>query len=366
MYKHGFRGLLLGDSVLLDANKFDAEALHAMGGSPIGSSRVKLTNIEDCRNRGYLAGEATPMETVAQQLVADQIEILHPIGGDDTNVEAGKLSAFLRAKGYSLTVVGLCKTVDNDIAPIYQTMGSMTAAIESARFFEHVVNECTAAPRTLIVHECMGRFSGYLTSEAARQYRTGFLANLKTTEDGLIEKGRYDVHAILIPELPVDIESLGHRLERVMDRFGNVNIFLSEGAGLDEIIREKQARGEFVQCDAFGHPQLDKINPGAYYAAKLKPLLHAEKVLVQKSGYFARSAKSGDFDRFLIDQYAEVAVEGALAGICGVAGKDEERQNEVRIVEFDRIRGGRKFDTSTDWFVAMLGEVEQHGCGAVL
>jgi hypothetical protein len=65
------------------------------------------------------------------------------------------------------------KTVDNDVYPISLTLGATTAARESALFFSHVVNECTASPRMLVIHECMGRHSGFLTADAARQYVWG-------------------------------------------------------------------------------------------------------------------------------------------------------------------------------------------------
>ncbi|MGZ7254060.1 hypothetical protein ACXWO5_10615, partial [Streptococcus pyogenes] len=73
---------------------------------------------------------------------------------------------------------------------------------------------------------------------------------------------RWDVHAVFLPELAIDIEGEAARLRGVMDEIGNVNIFLSEGAGVPEIIAEKEARGEEVERDPFGHVKLDTINPG--------------------------------------------------------------------------------------------------------
>ena len=78
-------------------------------------------------------------------------------------------------------------------------------------------------------------------------------------------------------------------LKAIMDEQGNVNIFLSEGAGVPEIIAELEAAGQEVQRDPFGHVQLDKVNPGAWFAKQFAEKLGAEKVMVQKSGYFSRS-----------------------------------------------------------------------------
>ena len=89
-------------------------------------------------------------------MVSDGVNILHTIGGDDTNTMAAQLSFYLKKNGYDLTVVGLPKTVDNDVFPVAQTLGAWTAAEQSAIFFENIVNENTTSRRQLIIHEVMG------------------------------------------------------------------------------------------------------------------------------------------------------------------------------------------------------------------
>ena len=79
-----------------------------------------------------------------------------------------------------------------------------------------------------------------------------------------------------------------------MDEVGSVNLFLSEGAGLDTIVAELEASGEEVARDPFGHVKIDKINPGAWFASKFAERLGAQKVMVQKSGYFSRSAAAAN------------------------------------------------------------------------
>jgi diphosphate-dependent phosphofructokinase len=125
------------------------------GGSPIGNSRVKLTNIKDCVKRGLVKEGQDPQKVAADQLVKDGVTVLHTIGGDDTNTAAADLAAFLKRNNYALTVVGLPKTIDNDVYPIKQSLGAMTAAQQGAIFYENVVNEHSANPRMLIVHEVL-------------------------------------------------------------------------------------------------------------------------------------------------------------------------------------------------------------------
>ena len=83
--------------------------------------------------------------------------MLHTIGGDDTNTTAADLAAYLRDNDYKLTVVGLPKTIDNDIIPIKQSLGAWTAAEQGARFARNIVAEHNSNSRMLIVHEVMGR-----------------------------------------------------------------------------------------------------------------------------------------------------------------------------------------------------------------
>ena len=145
--------------------------LYNHGGSPIGNSRVKLTNVADCEKRGLIKKGENPLEIAANQLVKDNIDVLHTIGGDDTNTTAADLANYLSKNNYNLIVVGLPKTIDNDVIPIKQSLGAWTAAEEGANYFHNVVSEHNANPRMLIVHEVMGRNCGWLTAYTAKIYR---------------------------------------------------------------------------------------------------------------------------------------------------------------------------------------------------
>ena len=358
-YLNGYRGLLTDNSISFpDSAKEHFSTLYDFGGSPIGNSRVKLTNVDDCLNRGYVKDGEDPLKVAADQLTKDEINILHTIGGDDTNTMAAQLSFYLRDNGYDLTVVGLPKTVDNDVFPITQTLGAWTAAEQGAIFFENVVNENTTSTRQLIIHEVMGRHCGWLTAQTARDYRDrlhgrDFLPEL------LVSKERWDIDAVFIPEEDMDFGSEVARLKKVMDKKDGVNIFLSEGAGQDAIVREIQSSGGEVPRDAFGHVRLDEINPGNWFAKQFSKELGAEKTLVQKSGYFARSSKANLRDLELIKESAFFAAEHALEGRNGLAGLDDERNGELSLIDFNRIKGGKPFDVDLDWYQSMLIDIGQ-------
>jgi pyrophosphate--fructose-6-phosphate 1-phosphotransferase len=210
----------------------------------------------------------------------------------------------------------------------------------------------------LVVHEVMGRNCGWLTAATA-------LAHHQWVKDAefaewLDNKAiRWDVHGLFIPERPFDIREEAKRLRAIMDREDGVNLFISEGAGVSEIVAAMEAAAEDVPRDAFGHVHLDKINPGQWFAKQFAAELGAEKVLVQKSGYFSRSAAANDADLALIRECTNFAVDAALRGESGVVGQDEQRGGELRVIEFERIAGGKKFDASVPWFAELLRDIGQ-------
>ena len=360
-YVNGYMGLLKGESITVtDEVRKHALDLTKHGGSPIGNSRVKLTNVADCVKRGLVKEGEDPLKVAADQLVKDGVDVLHTIGGDDTNTTAADLAAYLAQNNYELIVVGLPKTVDNDVYPIKQSLGAYTAAEVGAKYFANVVKEGSASPRALVVHEVMGRNCGWLTAFTAIYYRK-MLRSVKTRLVPAFgwTKNRLDIHGVYVPESKIDFEVEAARLKKVMDENDCVNIFVSEGACVKEIIREMKKRGEEVPVDAFGHPRLDKVNVGQYFAKRFGELLNAEKTQVFKSGYYARSAAPCKKDLELIQNCCEKAVECALAGIGGVVGKDEDNSNELRACEFPRIKGGKPFNVRNSRFRKMLKEINQ-------
>ena len=358
-YRNGYAGLLTGDSVeVTDQVRAVAGRLHAFGGSPIGNSRVKLTNVDDCVRRGLVQPGQNPLQVAAEQLRRDGVDVLHTIGGDDTNGTAADLAAYLHANGYELTVVGLPKTIDNDVVPIRQSLGAWTAAEQGALYARNIIAEHSSNPRMLVVHEVMGRNCGWLTAATALAHhqwvrKAQFAEWLENTA------ARWDVHAVFVPERPFDIAEEAKRLRSIMDEQDGVNLFISEGAGVSQIVVAMEAAGEEVPRDPFGHVQLDKINPGQWFAKQFAAELGADKVLVQKSGYFSRSAAANAADLELIRDCTRYAVDAALRGESGVVGQDEERGDELRVIEFERIAGGKAFDASVPWFTDLLRDLGQ-------
>jgi pyrophosphate--fructose-6-phosphate 1-phosphotransferase len=221
-----------------------------------------------------------------------------------------------------------------------------------------VVAEHSSSTRVLIIHEIMGRHCGWLAAATTYEYLKLLESQPYVPSLG-ISRARMSVHGVYLPELPFDIATEAKRLRAVMDQEGNANVFLSEGAGVEQIVAEMIARGEEPPRDPFGHVKLDQINPGKWFGESFATLLGADKVLVQKSGYFARAAAANSADLGLIDRCVRHAVTCALRRESGVIGEDEERGNELRAIEFSRIKGGKHFDIRTPWFANLLGQIGQ-------
>ena len=360
-YINGYMGLLRGESIpVTETVRKNALVLTQHGGSPIGNSRVKLTNVRDCVKRGLVKEGEDPLKVAADQLVKDGVDVLHTIGGDDTNTTAADLAAYLAKNNYPLIVVGLPKTIDNDVYPIKQSLGAWTAAEEGAKYFLNVVKENSANPRALTIHEVMGRNCGWLTYKTALYYRKLLKQkNMQFLPEFNLTMQRQDVHAVYVPECKIDFKAEAKRLMPIMDKWDSVNIFVSEGAGVKEIIAEMKKRGEEVPVDAFGHPRLDKVNVGQYIGKRFGELLKAEKVQVFKSGYFARAAAPGRKDLILIEKCARTAVACALNGESGVVGPDENDTAKIHACDFSRVKGGKPFNVRKGSFRKMLSEIGQ-------
>lgn len=211
-YLDGYAGLLAGRYTTVTPEvREKAHLLHNFGGSPIGNSRVKLTNVADCVRRGLVAEGQNPLHVAAEQLTKDGVDVLHTIGGDDTNTTAADLAAYLHENNYELTVVGLPKTIDNDVVPIRQSLGAWTAAEQGALYARNIISEHSSNPRMLIIHEVMGRHCGWLTAATAAKY-VEKLQSDDYSGFGYNTAGCWGVDAVYVPELVLDIEAEAARL----------------------------------------------------------------------------------------------------------------------------------------------------------
>ncbi len=207
--RYGYRGLveqygyeplrLTGESV---------SEIHRRGGTVLKSSRGRQDTAEMLRF-----------------VQKRKIDILFTIGGDGTQRAAAEMSQAIQAKGLPFSVVGIPKTIDNDIPVIQQTFGFETAVEESVRVIRGGHVEAHDYPEGVCVIRLMGRNSGFIAAAAS------------------IASG--DVNFCLVPEVPFALDGpsgLYHHLEQRLRRRGHAVIVVAEGAGKE--LREQHGAGD--------------------------------------------------------------------------------------------------------------------------
>jgi len=358
-YLNGFSGLLKGNRINLPT-KFSSDEIdifYNLGGSLIGNSRVKLTNIDDCLKKSLINDGQIPLEIAADQLIEDKIDVLFTIGGDDTNTTAKDLQNYINSKNVDITVIGIPKTIDNDIFPIKRSLGAHTAASVGAKFFKNIVNENFMGERHLIVHEVMGRNSGWLTAFTANMYyNERYQSNINLPDT--FNKRRFDIHGIYVPERKLDINNEIDRLASVIKEVKCLNLFVCEGAFLNEISEDIKESGQSLQKDAFGHIKLDSINPAKWFSQLIAKTINFDRILIQKSGYFARSAAPNGDDLKYTFKICDFAFKNALESNSGVIGEDE-RTGELSCIDFNEIRGDKGLDVNSKWFLDLVDRIEK-------
>jgi pyrophosphate--fructose-6-phosphate 1-phosphotransferase len=242
-YRSGYKGLLLGDSYKVGpAERAAAPILHRHGGSPIGNSRVKLTNVKDCVKRGLVKEGQDPQKVAADQLIKDGVDILHTIGGDDTNTAAADLAAFLAkqqlpAHRHRPAQDHRQRRVSDPPEPRRLDRRRAGRALLPAR---------RRRAQRQPAHADRPRSDGPQLRLAHRRHRRDYRKLLDRAlqfAPGLgLSRDRLDVHAVFVPEMAARPRAEAARLKAVMDRVGNVNIFISEGAGVESIVAEMRPR----------------------------------------------------------------------------------------------------------------------------
>ncbi len=234
--RNGIIGALRED--LIDTSKESAAAIAALRHTPggaFGSCRFKLKSIEQDRAR---------YERLIDVFRAHDIRWFLYNGGNDSADTSQKISRVGKAMGYDVTVVGVPKTVDNDLAvtdccPGFGSVAKYTAVsvLEASLDVASMAESSTK----VFVMEVMGRHAGWIAAAA-----------------GLAGKAADEApHVILFPEVPFDEASFLARVKATVERVGWCTVVASEGL--------RNAEGQFLSevgtRDAFGHAQLGGVAP---------------------------------------------------------------------------------------------------------
>lgn len=258
--------------------------IHREGGTVLGTSR----------------GPVDPAVAV-DNLIRRGVNILFTVGGDGTLKGGNRLFVEAHRRGHALAVVGIPKTIDNDVPFVTQTFGYLTAVEEAAKVLVCAHTEARSVRNGISVVKLMGRHAGFIAIGAT-----------------VVSQ---DVNFCLIPEVPLHLEGergfLSHLKRRVLDRSHAV-IVVAEGVGQDLMAASAADAGQ--SKDASGNVRLRDVGP--FLRDRIAAYFKAEGVDVTlryfDPSYMIRSVPVSSEDAILCDQYGRNAVHAAMAGKTGL------------------------------------------------
>jgi 6-phosphofructokinase 1 len=270
-FRNGYAGLVSKDEPVQLTPAVVAD-IHTRGGTILGTSRGD----QDA---------AAMTDTLARH----DISVLFVIGGDGTLRGAQKIADAAASRGLTLAVVGVPKTIDNDIPYLDHSFGFQTAFSRATDSIAAAHTEASSTPHGVGLVKLMGRHSGFIACYAA-------LAN-------------HNVDFVLIPEVPFALEGLLAQVRRRVEQRGHAVVVLAEGAG-----QELVARGE--SRDASGNLKLADIGQ-LVREGIVREFEQADEGLNLRyvdPGYAIRSVPANPYDAVFCLRLAQAAVHAAMAG----------------------------------------------------
>jgi len=293
------------------------DGIHQKGGSILGTSRGPV----DTRR-------------AVDNLIARRVDILFTIGGDGTQRGANDLYQEARKRRHPMSVVGVPKTIDNDVGFVSRTFGFFSAVEEAARVLDCAHTEARSVQGGIGLVKLMGRHAGFVTAGAV-------VAN-------------QDVNFALIPEVPFKLEVFLAALKQRMETKSHAVIAVAEGAGQDILAADKNAR------DASGNIKLKDIGP--FLCEQIVAFFKKEKMPVVlryfDPSYQVRSRPANCEDALLCDLFARHAVHAAMAGKTGIViGFLHERFIHVPIELL--ATHTKRLDAASGWWRSVLATTGQ-------
>lgn len=254
--------------------------IHKEGGTILGTSRG-------------------PVDTgvAVASLIERGVNMLFTLGGDGTQRGGNDLFQEAKRRGHALAVVGVPKTIDNDVAFVSRTFGYLTAIEEACKVIDCAHTEAHSVQNGISVVRLMGRHAGFIAAGAT--------------------VASQDVNFCLVPEVPFRLE--GERgflatLKKRVQRRAHAVVVVAEGAGQDLLANTHPER------DASGNAKLQDI--GLFLRDQIGDYFKAEGLPCTlryfDPSYSIRSVRADSEDAILCDFFARNAVHAAVAGKTGL------------------------------------------------
>jgi 6-phosphofructokinase 1 len=266
-FRNGWKGVIDGD--LMPLGRPQIIGIGKQGGTILGTSRTNP----------FEGGGA---ERVAEVMQQNGIDALIAIGGE------GTLAAAKRLTDAGIKIVGVPKTIDNDLSATDYTFGFDTAVQIATEAMDRLRTTGDSHGRCMVA-EVMGRHVGWIA------LHSGMAAG---------------AHAILIPERKTSIEQICDWVQSAMDRGRAPLVVVAEGFKLDSMEDEHSERG----LDAFGRPRLGGIGE------IISPMIEARTGIETRAttlGHIQRGGTPTSYDRVLATRYGMAATDSVMNGDWG-------------------------------------------------
>ena len=255
------------------------EDIHKEGGTMLGTSRGPVD-----------------MEAAVEFLIKNQVNILFTVGGDGTQRGGNELFEEARRRRHPLAVVGIPKTIDNDVHFVTRTFGFGTAVDEAVGVINSAHTEARSVDNGIAVVKLMGRHAGFIAAAAT--------------------VASQDVNFCLVPEVPFVLEGEGGllaALERRLEKKSHAVVVVAEGAG-------QELLGSSEETDASGNIKL--LNIGDFLGDEFKRHFKARGIEMTlrdfDPSYQIRGCPANTEDALLCDCMGRNAVHAAMSGRTGV------------------------------------------------
>ena len=272
--EYGYHGLSNGKK-LRELNKKEVLNIHKHGGTILGTSRG-----------------TPPTKEIVKNLIRHKIDILFTIGGDGTMRGASKISDEIKKQKLKVSIVGIPKTIDNDIYFVEESFGFQTAVEEALNAISSAHEEARSHFNGIGLVKLMGREAGFIAAEAS------------------MASGNVDI--CLVPEVDFKLNGKNRLLEKIttiLKKKDYLLIVVSEGAGQN--LLEKTGK-----LDPSGNLIFGDI--GIFLKQEISNYLSKKKVLFSLKyidpSYIIRSKKANSYDQILCSRMAHNAVHAAMAG----------------------------------------------------
>jgi len=315
--RYGFQGLIPKFRYpVVELTPDYVKEINAIGGSILSSSRGRQD-----------IGE------MIDALKRMNVDLLFCVGGDGTMRATECITEEITRRGLNIGVIGIPKTIDNDLNLIQKTFGFDTAISESVKAIQCAHVEARGAPNGIGLVKIMGRQSGHIAAGAAL--------------------AQTDVNFVLIPEVPFDLDGdkgFLKAVERRLRERSHCVILVAEGAGQEHLRRE----GQPMETDASGNPRL--LDIGVFLKTTIEEYFRKIGLEINLKyidpSYMIRSVPANASDSMYCGALGQYAVHAGMAGKTGMLVglmKDEYVHLPLRI-----IRSGTSVDPGGNIWMRVL------------